>query len=149
MPTSPATDMLSPAAPQDTSLFSSPRASGSIRTVLFYLSRILWKHPTFFFLSFFLFFFFLLRYTWVNSSAIKTVFLFNSPPQWSGHELPTDVWDPQLQGWGDPSQQRAWHSCQTAPRSGVSQEGATSRSSLWAGQWRSPEYSENYWDSIL
>ena len=56
MPTSPATDMLSPAAPQDTSLFSSPRASGSIRTVLFYLSRILWKHPTFFFLSFFFFF---------------------------------------------------------------------------------------------
>lgn len=32
MPTSPATDMLSPAAPQDTSLFSSPRPSGSNHT---------------------------------------------------------------------------------------------------------------------
>lgn len=29
MPTSPATDMLSPAAPQDTSLLSSPRPSGT------------------------------------------------------------------------------------------------------------------------
>uniref|UniRef100_A0A3Q3F728 Uncharacterized protein n=1 Tax=Labrus bergylta TaxID=56723 RepID=A0A3Q3F728_9LABR len=29
MPTSPATDVLSPAAPQDTSLFSSPRPSGT------------------------------------------------------------------------------------------------------------------------
>ena len=141
MPTSPATDMLSPAAPQDTSLFSSPRASGSIHTVL-----VCFSLKTYFFK---IFFSFLLRYTWVNSSVILFFFFFNIPAQWSGHELPTDVRDPQLQGWGDASQQRAWHSCQTAPWSGVSQEGAASRSSLWAGQWRSPEYSENYLDSIL
>lgn len=44
MPTSPTTDMLSPAAPQDTSLFSSPQPSGpeNCRCILGYFSFIQW-----------------------------------------------------------------------------------------------------------
>lgn len=60
---------------------------------------------------------------------------FNSPTQWSRHELPSDVWHPELQGWGNPSQWSAWHPSQTASWPGFSEEGSTSRSSLWASQW--------------
>lgn len=45
MPTSPATDGLSPAAPQDTSLFSSPRPSGPNNTATwgFWRNHIVWQ----------------------------------------------------------------------------------------------------------
>lgn len=97
MPTSPVTDMLSPAAPQDTSLFSSPRPSGTSRFRL----PVIYK-----------------------TIKIKNVNLllcdWRSSAKWSGHEFSFDVRNPQLQGGRDPSQWRAWHPSPPATRSGVS-----------------------------
>lgn len=106
MPTSPATDLLSPAAPQDTSLFSSPRPSGTCSGfVLLDLKEGLASH----------------------SSDVHRA-------EWSGHQLPSCVRDPQLPGGRHSSQRSAWHASQAAPGSGISQKGPPSGSPLWPGQ---------------
>lgn len=76
MPTSPATDGLNPAAPQDTSLFSSPCPSGPNNTTIW---RILLE-----------------LHRIANVTVSKPFFvsfcLFSFAKR-SGHELPSDLWD--------------------------------------------------------
>ena len=119
MPTSPATDLLSPSAPQDTSLFSSPRPSGTWERAQCDLMCIVLSLST------------------RGETEVFNCLSPNSPTQWSGHELPPHVRDPQLPGGRDPSQRSARHPGPAASWPGVGQEGSTGWPPVWAGQWRS------------
>lgn len=66
--------------------------------------------------------------------CIFSTFPFDRQSQWSGYELPSNIWNSQLEGGRDPSQWSSRHPCQTASWSRVSQEGSTGWSSLWTGQ---------------